>query len=66
MRMLRFCFWVCKAVILLCGLGGNFFWPIKTKTGNYTMNEEKVMAEVMEPLGSRARTCGFAYGFAFY
>ena len=32
------------------GLGGKFFWPIETKTGNYTMDEEKVMAEVMNLL----------------
>ena len=37
-------------MILLCGLGGNFFWPIKTKTGMNTMDEEKVMAEVMNLL----------------
>ena len=31
-------------------LGGIFFWPIKTKTGMNIMDEEKVMAEVMNLL----------------
>ena len=32
------------------GLGGIFFWSIKTKTGMNIMEEEKVMAEVMNLL----------------
>ena len=37
-------------MILLCGLGGNFFGPIETKTGMNIMAEEIVMAEVMNLL----------------
>ena len=37
-------------MIFLCGLGGNFFLPIETKNGMNTMDEEKVMAEVMNLL----------------
>ena len=39
-----------KAVILRWGWVGNFFWPIKTKTGMNIMAEENVMAEVMSLL----------------
>ena len=42
-----------KAMILQCvalGVGGKYFWPIKTKTGMNIMAEENVMAEVMSLL----------------
>ena len=46
------------------GGGGEFFWPIKTKTGINKMEEENVMAEVMNLLEAEPAPAAFADGFA--